>query len=291
MAAVSSNARTITRKAKSNLAFALASLPEERRRDMITFYAFCRVVDDIADDLAVPALMREEALRRWGMALHAAVPDEDPLAGEVRALAMKYRIPLARFEDIIEGVTRDLRPQTFGTAEDLEEYCHLVASVVGLVSIEIFGYRDPACRDYALALGQALQWTNILRDVAQDARLGRLYLPMADLHRFQITDAEVLGGTMDGRFRALMEHEYHRTEAYFQKAVALLPAVDRKSMVAAETMRRIYHALLRKMRADGFRVFDKRYRLAKPHMIWLLLATRLGWGGRRTKEPALARHA
>lgn len=277
MAVTTSNARSIARKAKSNLAFALGSLPVERRGDMVTFYAFCRLVDDIADDSVVPVGLREEALKRWGEALHAPVRGEDPLAAEVRSLAVKYRIPIQRFEEILEGVTRDLRPQAFGTAEDLEKYCHLVASVVGLVSIEIFGYRDPACRDYALALGQALQWTNILRDVAQDARSGRLYLPLADLHRFQITDAEVLGGTMDGRFRALMEHEYHRTEIYFQRAVAILPEQDRKSMVAAETMRRIYQALLRKMRADGFRVFSKRYRLAKPHMLWLLLATRLGW--------------
>ena len=277
MADSTSSAREITRKAKSNLAFALGSLPADRRRDMITFYAFCRMVDDVADDTDVPVGQREAALQRWRDALHGEVPGEDSLAGEIRALAVKYRIPITRFEEILEGVTRDLRPQTFGTAEDLEKYCHLVASVVGLVSIEIFGYKDPACRDYALALGQALQWTNILRDVAEDARLGRLYLPLADLHRFQITDAEVMGGTMDGRFRALMEHEYHRTEAYFAKAVDLLPPEDRKSMVAAETMRRIYHALLRKMRADGFQVFSKRYRLAKPHMLWLLLATRLGW--------------
>jgi phytoene synthase len=277
MAVSTSSARSIARKAKSNLAFALGSLPGERRRDMVTFYAFCRLVDDIADDTGVPVDQREVSLRQWREALRVPVPGEDPLAGEVRLLAEKYRIPIERFEEILEGVTRDLRPQTFGTAEDLEKYCHLVASVVGLVSIEIFGYKDPDCREYALALGQALQWTNILRDVAQDAKLGRLYLPLADLHRFQITDAEVLGGTMDGRFRALMEHEYHRTEAYFQKAVALLPGQDRKSMVAAETMRRIYHALLRKMRADGFQVFSKRYRLAKPHMLWLLLATRLGW--------------
>lgn len=284
MAVSTSTARKITRKAKSNLAFALGSLPSERRRDMVTFYAFCRLVDDIADDTGVSVSVREAALRVWREALRGEVGGEDPLATEVRALASKYRIPIERFEEILEGVTRDLRPQTFGTAEDLERYCHLVASVVGLVSIEIFGYKNPACRDYALALGQALQWTNILRDVAQDARLGRLYLPLADLHRFQITDAEVLGGTMDGRFRALMEHEYQRTEAYFQKAVAVLPEEDRKSMVAAETMRRIYHALLRKMRADGFQVFSKRYRLAKPHMLWLLLATRLGWG-RRVKGP------
>lgn len=284
MAVTSSNAREITRKAKSNLAFALGSLPRERRRDMVTFYAFCRVVDDVADETDVPVNQREAALLRWRDALHGEVPGEDPLAGEIRLLAAKYRIPIPRFEEILEGVTRDLRPQVFGTAEDLEKYCHLVASVVGLVSIEIFGYEDPACRDYALALGQALQWTNILRDVAQDARLGRLYLPLADLHRFQITDAEVMGGTMDGRFRALMEHEYHRTEAYFEKAVGLLPPRDRKSMVAAETMRRIYHALLLKMRADGFQVFTKRYRLAKPHMLWLLLATRLGWE-RRPKRP------
>ena len=278
MAASVTTARTITKRAKSNLAFALASLPDERRRDMISFYAFCRLVDDVADDVSVPIPLREAALEKWRESLHGQIPDEHPLAAEVRALMQKYTLPITHFDDIVRGVAMDLRPQRFGTAEDLEKYCHLVASVVGLVSIEIFGYRDQRCRDYALSLGLALQWTNILRDVAQDARLGRLYLPLADLHRFQITDAEILGGVMDGRFRALMEHEYHRAEGHFRKAVSLLPPADRKSMVAAETMRRIYHALLHKMHADGFQVFTKHYRLARTHKVWLLMATRLGWG-------------
>lgn len=275
------SARDITKRAKSNLAFALASLPEERRRDMVSFYAYCRVVDDIADEESVPVEAREQALESWRRALLAACPDEHPLAQEIRELRAKYQLPVEHFDAILRGVEMDLRPQRFETASDVEQYCHLVASVVGLVSIEIFGYRDPKCRDYALSLGLALQWTNILRDVAQDASNGRLYLPLADLRRFGLTEADVLAGVMDERFLALMEHEYRRAEGHFHKAVAMLPRADRKSMVAAETMRKIYHALLKKMHADGFRVFTKRYRLARPHKVWLLVATRLGWGERR----------
>ena len=244
---------------------------------MIRFYAFCRLVDDIADAENVPVARRQEDLARWTRAVHGAVDGEDPLAAEIRALAAKYAIPAGQFADIIRGVGMDLQPQRFQTAEDLEGYCHLVASVVGLVSIEIFGYSDPGCRDYALALGQALQLTNIIRDVAEDARNGRVYLPIDDLARFGLSGEDILAGVDDTRFHGLMEYECARAEAYYQQAVAELPAKDRKSMVAAETMRRIYHALLVKMRADGFHVFDKRYRLGKSKMVWLLLATRMGW--------------
>lgn len=278
MTAPAYTARAITKRAKSNLAFALASLPEERRRDMISFYAFCRVVDDIADEESVPIEERERALENWRRALAGPVAGENPLASEIRALREKYQIPVGQFDDILRGVEMDLRPQRFDTAQALEHYCHLVASVVGLVSIEIFGYRDPKCRDYALSLGLALQWTNILRDVAQDAGNDRLYLPLADLARFHLTEADILAGVRDQRFLDLMEFEYQRTEGHYRKAVAHLPSADRKSMVAAETMRKIYHALLKKMHADGFQVFQKRYRLGRPHKVWLLLATRLGWG-------------
>ena len=288
MASAPTSAKIITRKAKSNLAFALASLPENRRDDMIRFYAFCRVVDDIADDESVPLEQRERLLARWRAAVAGPVADEDPLAGEIRALATKYAVPTDRFDEIIHGMMMDLQAQRFATATDLEAYCHLVASVVGLVSIEIFGYQDPGCRDYALALGQALQWTNIMRDVAEDARAGRVYLPIDDLARFQLTEADILAGVEDDRFLALMEFEYARTEGYYRKAMEYLPPRDRKAMVAAETMRRIYHALLLKMRADGFRVFSKRYRLGKPHMVWLLLATRLGW--KRPRHDNAAKH-
>ena len=271
------NARQITRRARSNLAFALASLPAARRRDMETFYAFCRVVDDLADDESVPVAQRQAGLARWHGSIDGPLPGEDPLAGEVRDLMARYPIPAERCHEIIRGMEMDLQPQRFATAVDLEAYCHLVASVVGLVSIEIFGYRDPACREYARLLGLALQWTNILRDVAEDAARGRLYLPTEDLDRCGVAEQDLLAGRVGDGFVRLMEHEWARAVGRYRQAEAALPAADRRTMMAAETMRRIYQRLGEKMRRDGFRVFAKRYRLGKLHLLGLLVATRLGW--------------
>jgi len=271
------NARQITRSARSNLAFALASLPAARRRDMETFYAFCRVVDDLADDESVPVAQRRDGLARWHGSIDGPLPGEDPLAEQIRDLMVRYRIPADRCHEIIRGMEMDLQPQRFATAADTEAYCHLVASVVGLASIEIFGYRDPGCREYARLLGLALQWTNILRDVGEDAARGRLYLPLEDLECFGVAEDDLLAGRVGDGFVLLMEHEWTRTVACYRQAEAALPAVDRRTMIAAETMRRIYKRLLEKMRRDGFRVFAKRYRLGKLHMLGLLVATRLGW--------------
>jgi len=270
-----SSSDAIARQAKSNLAFALASLPRERRQDMISFYAFCRIVDDIADDPRMPVSEKEGLLGDWKRGLRDGFVDPGPQQREVEGLIGKYSIPAEHFQEIIRGVEMDLTPRRYGTADELELYCHRVASVVGLISIEIFGYRNPDCREYARRLGLAMQWTNILRDVGEDARNGRLYLPEADLYRYQITDAEIFGGTRDGRFLALMHHAYARAMEHYRRAEELLPAEDRRTMVAGEVMRKIYKGILIKMKKDGFRVFDKRYRLARHRMGWILLSTRV----------------
>jgi phytoene synthase len=154
----------------------------------------------------------------------------------------------------------NVRYQTF---EELRVYCYRVASAVGLVSIEIFGYRDPACREYAIQLGLALQVTNIIRDVGKDLGSGRVYLPREDLDRFAYPEDDLRARRYDDRFVRLMEFEAERAEEFFSRAEALLPRGDRRSMVAAEIMASVYHTLLRRMRADRFRVFDKEYRLSK----------------------------
>jgi phytoene synthase len=166
-------------------------------------------------------------------------------------------------EEIIDGVEMDLRNVRYQTFEELRVYCHRVASAVGLVSIEIFGYRDPACREYAIQLGLALQVTNIIRDVGKDLSFGRIYLPLDDLARFAYSEGDLRGRTHNTAFVRLMNFEADRAEEFFSTAAGLLPRSDRRSMVAAEIMASVYHALLRRMRADRFRVFDKEYRLSK----------------------------
>ena len=257
-------AEAITRSSNSNFALAFLALPADRRRDITTYYAFCRVIDDIADDPGPSNAEKARQLADWRRALCEPFAGEPPLAAEVRALIAKYRIDADLLVQLIEGCEMDLTPARYETRDDLLRYCYRVASVVGLASIEIFGYRNPATQRYAVQLGYALQWTNILRDVAKDlANDGRIYLPLADLARFGITPEDLALRKGGPRFGELMAYEAAQAEAFYARALAELPAEDRRSMVAAEMMRRIYHRLLRKMRRHGFRVFEKEYRLAK----------------------------
>jgi phytoene synthase len=166
-------------------------------------------------------------------------------------------------DEIIDGVEMDLGQVRYETFDDLRLYCYRVASAVGLVSIEIFGYRNAACRDYAIQLGLALQVTNIIRDVGKDLANGRIYLPRQDLARFGYSEGDLQARRHNDAFVSLMEFEATRAEEFFSAAAGLLPREDRRSMVAAEIMASIYHALLRRMKADRFRVFDKEYRLSK----------------------------
>lgn len=269
---MSSSAADITRKAKSNLAFALGCLPRERRNDLVTFYAFCRLIDDLADDLDVPPEKRRAGLQEWREALQDPAATSPHLAPEVRELLTRREIDPQHLLDLIDGCEADLHPQRFGTWDDLQAYTYRVACAVGLACLPIFGANDQASRDYAIALGHALQLTNILRDIGEDLSNGvRIYLPLADLARFQYTERDLLGRVHDSRFVALMTYQVERAEALFQEAESLLPTAHRAQLVAPEIMRHIYRALLQRMRRDGFRVFDRRYKVSKPLKISIML--------------------
>lgn len=269
MSAAAPSAEEITRRSKSNLALAFIALPRERRQDISLFYAFCRVVDDLADEPDLPLEERRTGLQRWREALRAPAEDEPSLAPAVRELIAKYSLNPEHFSEIITGCEMDLAGARYGTWEELRAYCYRVASVVGLISIEIFGYRDPRCREYAVELGLALQITNILRDVGEDYRNGgRIYLPAEDLARFGYTEEELARGVRNEAFLQLMRFEAERAHGFYQKAVAALPVGDRRNMVAAEIMRSIYGAILARMESDRFRVFDQRYRLTRWEKVW-----------------------
>ena len=257
------NAAKITRESKSNLALAFVALGRERRKDITIFYAFCRVIDDIADSTGLGIEEKARNLTAWRGWLRAGTPDEPALARDLRDLIAKYSLTPAMLEEIIDGVEMDLRNARYDSFEELRLYCYRVASAVGLVSIEIFGYRNPACREYAIQLGLALQVTNIIRDVGKDLSNGRIYLPQQDLARFDYPEEDLRLRKYNDSFRRLMEFEAARADAFFARAAELLPREDRRSMVAAEIMRSVYQALLRRMKADGFRVFEKEYRLSR----------------------------
>jgi phytoene synthase len=183
----------------------------------------------------------------------------------------RQNIPNELLIAIIEGCEMDLGVQRFGTWEDLAAYTWKVACAVGLVSVRLFGCKDPASDNYAVALGHALQLTNILRDVGEDLANGvRIYLPLMDLARFQYTERDLVGRVYDGRFLALMTYEAERAEGFFKQAEELLPKADRDALIPARIMGETYRRLLTKMRADHFRVFDKRYSVSKARKLTIL---------------------
>jgi 15-cis-phytoene synthase len=257
------NAAKITSQSKSNLALAFVSLGPERKHDITVFYAFCRVIDDIADSSELNIAEKRVRLQAWRRMLRAADTDEPPLARDVRRLVHKYSLSIDMLEEIIAGVEMDLSISRYATFEELRIYCFRVASAVGLVSIGIFGYRNPRCKEYALELGLALQMTNIIRDVGKDFRDGRIYLPQEDLAHFHYSETELRDRQYSDRFVRLMEFEAARAREFFSRAAAALPAEDRRRMVPAEIMGSIYRGLLRRMELDRFRVFEKEYRLGK----------------------------
>ena len=255
-------AAAITKASKSNLALAFVALPPERRQDITAFYAFCRLVDDIADDPTLAVAEKRRRIELWRESVGDRFAGEPPIAEAIREIIRKYMIQRRLFGEILDGVEMDLEPRRYATFEELQGYCYRVASAVGLVSIEIFGYQNEGCKEYAVALGTALQLTNILRDIREDWENGeRIYLPMEDLERFQYREADVAGRVHDDRFLRLMNFEADRALTFYKKAAEVLPAEDRRSMTPARIMAEVYGRILRKMRAQGFRVYEKRYRL------------------------------
>jgi phytoene synthase len=269
--------RTITRKSASNLALAFILLPKAKREGMTALYAFCREVDDVADDEAVPVDTRRTRLAAWradiARACEGRLP-EFPVNRELQPVIATHKLPFALFDELIRGVEMDLDIKRYETFEQLEEYCYRVASVVGLLSIEIFGYTNPACREYADHLGKALQLTNILRDVRTDAERGRIYLPLAELARHRVTEAEILRFEYSDRFRQLAEAVAARARFHYRRARELLPREDRRAMTAAELMGSVYWRLLRKLEARQFNVLGPRpTRLSRAQKLLLILRT------------------
>jgi phytoene synthase len=253
----------VTRKSRSNFFFAFLALPRHRRDALYAVYAFCRIVDDIAD-LGADTGAQRTGLARWRADLarcYDGGTPEHPIARQLAGAVREFHLPRAALEAIVEGCEMDLARTTYETAEELEPYCYRVASAVGLCCIEIFGYTDPRAREYAVSLGMALQLTNIIRDVGADAANGRVYVPQADLRRFGVTTDDLRAGRYGDAFVALMEHEAARARRFYADARAAFPAVDARSLVPAEIMGRIYYALLDEIEARRFRVFDKRVTL------------------------------
>jgi phytoene synthase len=278
--------RAIAKREAKNFYYAFVALPPERRSAICAIYAFMRKADDLSDDESLPHAERRRNLDAWLAAWHAAsAMDEtpDPVFIAVRDATRRFNIPLSLLDELVAGTTMDLRetpsnaPDTYATFEDLYQYCYLVASVVGLVCIRIFGYSDPRAEKLAEETGVAFQLTNILRDVQEDAERGRVYLPREDLAAHKISLESLLrrhpAAPVTPNERALLAEMAHRAEGYYRSSEALIPLIDRESRPALGVLVSIYHALLKRIERADYDVFSRR---ASVPLIEKL--TILGWG-------------
>lgn len=277
-----------TSAAVTNFYYSFVFLPREKRRAIESVYAFARRGDDLVDgDLTMDEATRQIA--RFRELLDQCYADGRPSLGSdtepaLEALAetvRRYPIPRRLFDDLISGLQMDLERAHYHTFEDLAVYCYRVAGTIGLVSIEIFGYRNPKTRDYAIHLGTALQLVNILRDVRGDARRGRVYLPEEDLDRFGVKREEMLAARPGEGFVELMRFECDRARHYFDLAQQSLVPEERRLMVAAEIMAAIYWRLLEEIERRGYNVFGPRIALPRLLKLWIALSVYLGRDWRR----------
>ena len=252
----------------TNFYYSFLVLPPDKRRAIVAVWDFCRAVDDAVDQPAAGggAASRGHEIARWRSELDrccGAGRPETEQGRNLRPLIDRFGLPRQPFDDIVDGVAMDVTVRRYETFDDLHPYCLRVASAVGLVCIEIFGYRDPATRDYAIALGVALQLTNIVRDVPADLRRDRVYLPQEDLRRFGVADRDLGGGPTE-RVRALLAFECDRARSFYARSKKALPAGDARRLVAAEIMSGVYFAILRRIERRGYDVFSEVVRVPRP---------------------------
>jgi phytoene synthase len=258
-------AREIAKKSKSSFYYAFNMLPVDKRDAMNTVYAFCRQTDDIIDEGNETSDLKYEKLRGWRIELQKAFTGNSGyhLLNKLATIILKFNIPIEPFFELIKGMEMDLKNNRYLTFQDLQEYCYRVASTVGLMCIEIFGYKHKSTKDFAVNLGIALQLTNILRDIKKDGEKGRIYLPQEDLMKFGYSEKELLSATYNMNFRQMMEYEAMRAKEYFDKANKALNLDDKASMFAARAMQHIYERMLNKIINADYDVFRKDINVSK----------------------------
>jgi phytoene synthase len=258
----------------SSFYYSFLFLPPERRRAITALYAFCREVDDVVDEGMDPQLAQAKlAWWRGEVANLFAGSAQHPVTRALEPHREKFGLSAARLNEIIDGMEMDLRQSRYLDWAGLEAYCYRVASVVGLLAAGIFGYRDRRTLDYAKDLGIAFQLTNIIRDVGEDARKNRVYLPMEDLQRFGVPAGDLLQARESSAFRSLMAFEAERARSYYERAFAALPAADRRAQRPGLIMAAIYRALLEEIQRDGFRVLTSRTSLTPLRKFWIAWRT------------------
>jgi phytoene synthase len=277
--------REIAKREAKNFYYAFRVLPQHKSDAMCAIYAFMRRADDIADDESMPVEQRRVVMAKWvdsWRASRSGAPTEDAVFLALNDAQRRFSIPDQLLEELVQGTTMDLDPsqanttgvQTFATFEDLYRYCYLVASVVGLVCIRVFGYTDPRAEKLAEETGVAFQLTNILRDVKEDAERGRIYLPMDMLCQFGVLPERVRelasNAQMTENERRLLREVGQRAERFYRSADQLLPLIDADSRAALWVLVTIYHDLLKKIQGSGYEVFRERISVPTPQKFWIL---------------------
>ena len=241
---------------------------------MTGIYAFCRLADNVIDE-APSQTEAKEKLAFWYQEIdlcYSGNPSH-PVVRQLQGISRDFKIPKDYFLELLRGVEMDLYQQRYRTFEDLYQYCYRVASIVGLICIEIFGYQNPLVKEHAVNQGLAFQLTNILRDIRVDGEMGRIYIPQEDLERFHYPEEDLLNNTYNGAFQPLMHFETERALSYYRKAKDLIPKEDRPSLIASEIMGATYYRLLRKIEKNNYNVFGPVIRLSSRQKMFYALLT------------------
>lgn len=285
----------VARKQAKNFYYAFRTLPILKRRAIYATYAFCRMCDDIADeDMPIDEKRRQfsetrnlltESLRRTGSEVgNDALPPEFAALSDATAA---FGIPHHYYTQVIEGVESDLVKTRFENFEELKAYCYQVASVVGLICIEVFGYEDEAAREYAIDMGIAMQLTNILRDIKEDAERDRIYIPLDEMARFGYSEDDLKQGIIDERFRSLMALQVNRARDYYQRSQKLFPLIDAGARACPKVLHLAYRSILDRIDAQGYDVFSQRIGLSTFEK--LMITGRLWAGTLLPSGPSLRR--
>ena len=258
-------AKDIAKKSRSSFYYAFNLLPAEKRDAMNTVYAFCRKTDDIVDEGNESDELKYEKLHKWRIEIEKSIDGHSDyqLLNKLGKTISQFNIPLEPFFELVRGMEMDLQRKRYLTFEDLRLYCYRVASTVGLMCIEIFGYKHQSTKEFAINLGIALQLTNILRDIKNDAKNGRIYLPQEELVRFRYSEEEIIKNTYNSNFASLMKFEADRAKSYFDKATECLNLDDKASMFAARAMQHIYYKILNKIIDADYDIYSRNIKVAK----------------------------
>ncbi|MBI4233688.1 MAG: presqualene diphosphate synthase HpnD [Chloroflexi bacterium] len=272
LAAAYQHCQQVTRAQAHNFYYAFITLPRHQRQAMYAAYALCRLCDDIADE----PLPLEEKVLRLGR-VHLAVEQtyaghpQGPVFTALADAALAFHIPQQCFQELVQGVEMDLTQSRYQTFQDLRTYCYRVASTVGLICVHVFGYRQPAALEYAVDLGLAMQLTNILRDIQEDAARGRIYLPQEEMERFGYQEQELLAGVANTPFEKLMRFQVQRARSYFESGKRLIPLLPLRSRACPAVLGGMYSRILDRIEARGYNVFNGRVSLTAREKLLLML--------------------